>query len=107
VVAEVAGEPVGGAFARLFTAEDHGSGSVDRGTPEVAIAVWPEHRGRGIGGRLLAELAERARASGITRLSLAVERANPAARLYLRCGYRVVAVPGEDYLMLTELAGSG
>jgi GNAT superfamily N-acetyltransferase len=102
VVAYQAGEPVGGAFARLFTDEDHGSGYVDARTPEVAVAVWPEHRGRGIGARLLAALAAHARTQGITRLSLAVERENPATHLYLRQGYRIVGEPGRDYLMLRD-----
>ncbi|HEU0242144.1 MAG TPA: GNAT family N-acetyltransferase [Micromonosporaceae bacterium] len=104
VVAERAGEPVGGAFARLFTNDDHSSGYVDSATPELAIAVWPEHRGRGLGARLLAALADEARAAGFARLSLAVERDNPAAHLYQRCGYRVVGEPGDDYLMVLDLS---
>jgi GNAT superfamily N-acetyltransferase/DNA-binding transcriptional ArsR family regulator len=103
VVAHRAGEPIGGAFGRLFTEEEHGSGYVDPDTPEIAIAVWPGHRGRGLGTRLLAALAEAARAAGIGRLSLAVERENPAADLYLRCGYRIIAEPGADYLMVLDL----
>ena len=102
VVAHIAGEPVGGAFARLFTEDDHGSGYVDPDTAEVAIAVWPEHRGRGLGTRLLAALAAEAQTAGITRLSLAVERENPAARLYLRSGYTIIAEPGIDYLMVLD-----
>jgi ribosomal protein S18 acetylase RimI-like enzyme len=49
--------------------------------------VRPEFRGHGVGGQLLTTLIERARTDGIDRISLSVERDNPAARLYLRHGF--------------------
>jgi len=76
VVAERGGESVGGAFVRLFSEKDHGSGYIDAETPELAIAVWPEHRARGLGARLLTAIAAEARAVGIRRLGLAVDRDN-------------------------------
>ena len=53
------------------------------------MAVFPEHRGRGIGHRLL-DLAEKhARAKGFAKLSLIVFEQNEGAkRLYDRTGYR-------------------
>jgi GNAT superfamily N-acetyltransferase len=100
VVATLDSEPVGGALCRLFTQDDHGEGFVDEETPEIAVAVWPEHRGRGLGGRLLAAIAGATRAVGIARLSLSVEQQNPAARLYLRSGYTIVSEDGDDYVMV-------
>ncbi len=104
VVATYEGEPVGGAFFRLFTQDDHGHGFLDEDTPEIAIAVWPGHRGRGLGTRLLAALAEAARVAGIARLSLSVEQGNPAAQLYLRTGYALVAETDHDYVMVATTA---
>ena len=56
------------------------------------MAVFPEHRGRGIGHRLL-DLAEKhARAQGFGKLSLIVFEQNEGAkRLYDRTGYRETA----------------
>lgn len=88
---EVSGEVVGVAFYRLFAEDDHGHGYVDDETPELGIAVAQGHRGAGIGTRLMGELAERARAAGIPRLSLSVETENPARRLYERLGYREIS----------------
>jgi GNAT superfamily N-acetyltransferase len=100
VVAEVDGAVVGAAYCRLV----RGYGFVDERTPEVTIGVEPEHRGRGLGGRLLAALAERARAEGFDRLSLSVEPANPALRLDERAGYRAVGMDdGGSLVMLLEL----
>jgi ribosomal protein S18 acetylase RimI-like enzyme len=100
VVAEEDGAVVGAAYCRLV----RGYGFVDERTPEVTIGVEPEHRGRGVGGRLLAALAERARTEGFERLSLSVEPANPALRLYERVGYRAVGMDdGGSVVMLLEL----
>jgi ribosomal protein S18 acetylase RimI-like enzyme len=103
VVAESGDRVVGVALLRLFTEEDHGHGFVDVTTPELAVAVAQGHRGGGIGGRLLTELAELARAAGFAQLSLSVDAENPALRLYERLGYRELARDEDGVRMLREL----
>lgn len=56
----------------------------------VDVALLPEHRGRGIGGVLLGELIEEAEERGV-KVSVHVERFNPAQRLYARLGFRPVS----------------
>ena len=70
------GFPVGAAWYRLFRRELPGYGFVDEETPELAIAVVPSRRGRGIGDALLNALYERAKTDGRRAVSLAVERDN-------------------------------
>jgi GNAT superfamily N-acetyltransferase len=103
VIATVEGETVGVAYCRLFTEDDHGHGYVDERTPEVAVAVSDGHRGRGLGARLLENLAEQARAAGFEQLSLSVDAANPARRLYERLGYREVAADDDGVRMVVTL----
>jgi len=84
----VDGEPAG----RLY---------VDRRTQEIRlidIALLPEHRGRGLGGRLMRDLLEEAQAAG-KPVTIHVERTNPALRLYERLGFRPVEDQGIYYLM--------
>jgi len=90
VVAEREEAPVGYAFARTFTEEDHGHGFVDEATPEMGVAIELGHRGSGLGTRLLDRLHTELRQAGVRAVSLSVELANPATRLYERLGYREV-----------------
>jgi GNAT superfamily N-acetyltransferase len=103
VIAEADGAVAGVAYCRLFTEDDHGHGYVDDATPEVAVAVDADRRGEGVGTLLLTALADLARRNGIDRLSLSVDTANPARRLYDRLGYRELAEDGGGVRMLIEL----
>ena len=102
-VADQDGLPVGMAFCRLFTDDDHGEGYVDAATPELVIGVANGHRGNGVGRRLLDALADAARAAGFAQLSLSVDAANPALRLYRRAGFETLRDDGRDVLMLRRL----
>ena len=87
-VIESAGTPAG----RLY---------VDRWTREIRImdiALLPEHRGMGIGTRLLRELQREAAGCGKS-LSIHVERFNPARHLYERLGFRIIEDKGVYQLM--------
>lgn len=52
----------------------------------VDIALLPEHRGKGIGVRLIGALLEEAGAHGVP-VRLSVAKSNRAARLYTRLGF--------------------
>lgn len=87
-VIEVESEPAG----RLYA---------DRRCDEIRIVditLLPEHRGRGIGTALIRGLLQEAAESG-KRLSIHVEKHNPARRLYERLGFREVAEHGVYLLM--------
>jgi ribosomal protein S18 acetylase RimI-like enzyme len=87
-VIEVDGEPAG----RLYVA---------RWEDEIRImdiGLLPEHRGAGIGTRLLRDLLDAGRRAG-KRVSIHVEKHNRALRLYERLGFATVADRGV-YLLL-------
>ena len=88
----VDGEPAG----RLY---------VHRGPSEIRIvdiALLPEHRGDGVGTRLLEDLLAEGDASGKS-VTIHVERMNPALRLYERLGFALAEDKGV-YLFLERPA---
>ena len=99
------GFPVGAAWYRLFERSRPGYGFVDERTPELAIAVVPNARGKGIGAALLDALTERARAEGHAAISLSVDRENAGAiALYERYGFERVGEEDDSVTMLASLA---
>jgi ribosomal protein S18 acetylase RimI-like enzyme len=104
VIAVHDGFPVGAAWFRLFTAEQPGYGYVDEGTPELAIAVVPSARGRGVGSALLEALLAQAREAGHEAISLSVDRLNEGAiRLYEQHGFERVGETDDSVTMRARL----
>lgn len=91
-VAIIAADPDTGTFVGAVWTFDHDPPPIIHGggnsVPEVAIAVTPAKRGRGIGAALLDALLDQCSGTHAA-LSLNVHRRNPAQHLYLRKGFRV------------------
>lgn len=96
-------QPVGAAWLRLMTGENRGYGYIDDLTPELSIAVLAEHRGKGVGTRLLNELFESI-AGKHKSISLSVSDDNPAKGLYQRLGFVIVSREGTSLTMRKNLA---
>lgn len=104
VIAIDGGFPVGAAWFRLFGKDRPGYGFVDEGTPELAIAVVPSARGKGVGSALLDTLLAKARAAGYDAISLSVDRDNEGAiDLYERHGFEPVGSSDDSLTMLARL----
>jgi len=74
---------------------------IDRTGDEILlidIALLPQYRGGGIGGRLLHELLSEAEAQG-KPVRIHVERENPAMHLYARLGFQKIEDKGIYYFM--------
>jgi ribosomal protein S18 acetylase RimI-like enzyme len=85
----------------LVEGEQAGRLYVHRGRSEIRIvdiALLPEHRGNGVGTRLLDELLAEADADAKS-VTIHVERMNPALRLYGRLGFALAEDKGV-YLFL-------
>lgn len=61
LVAEVVGRVAGAAWSRVM----HGFGSIDEETPELAVALFPDFRGAGVGTRLVGALLDELRRRGM------------------------------------------
>jgi ribosomal-protein-alanine N-acetyltransferase len=56
----------------------------------LLLAVAPNHHRRGVGGLLLDDFMNRARAAGVARVHLEVRDGNSAVEMYLRAGFTPV-----------------
>lgn len=104
LVAEQNGMVIGAAWTRIIDAYGH----IDDETPELAVAILPEFRGRGIGTKLMKRLFELMRENGYAQTSLSVDMDNPAVNFYKRLGYEIVdrksdEAHGSDFLMIKKL----
>lgn len=95
-------QPFGAVWLRLMIGENRGYGYIDDLIPELSIAVLAEHRGKGVGTRLLNELFESVRDKYKT-ISLSVSADNPAKRLYQRLGFEIVSRDGTSLTMKKNL----
>lgn len=102
VVAEADGVPIGAAWLRLFAANEPGYGYVADDVPELSMGVVEKWRGLGVGRDLLQEMTRRARSVGLRAISLSVERANFAHRLYMSEGYHIVERGPDSDTMVRE-----
>lgn len=85
--------PIGAAWYRLFTADNKGYGYVDDNTPEIAIALLPDYRNKGVGKSLLIYLLEQAKADGYQQISLSCDPTNDnALHLYQKLGFEQVGI---------------
>jgi ribosomal protein S18 acetylase RimI-like enzyme len=100
VVAEQEGTLRGAVWGRVLSGPVKGYGFVDEHTPELAISVQQEFRGKGIGTALLCAMLDFLRSKGCRQASLSVQKENPAVDLYKRIGFAIIEERGEDYLML-------
>jgi ribosomal protein S18 acetylase RimI-like enzyme len=91
IIAEADLEPIGAAWFRVFPDDDPEGGFVGGQTPELLIALEPEHRGRGVGGLLLTALLSKAKEEGKATIGLNVRRNNlPALSLFRRHGFQIL-----------------
>jgi ribosomal protein S18 acetylase RimI-like enzyme len=82
VIAILGSVPVGAAWYRFWPGAES-PGYVDERTPVLAIAVHRDHRGQGVGTRMLEWLIRRASEDAIPAISLSVSKDNRAMSLYV------------------------
>lgn len=94
---------IGACWARCLPSDDPGYGYVASDVPEIGVAVAAQSRRLGVGRVLLRAVAEEGRRTGVRRLSLSVERTNPAIHLYRSEGWRMVSTAAGSDAMVLDL----
>ena len=99
LVAEVGGKIVGAVWVRIMNDYGH----IDDETPSLAISLYKEYRGFGIGTAMMKEILALLKSHGYSRVSLSVQKDNYAAKMYLKIGFEIVRENEEEYIMVYYL----
>ena len=99
LVAEVGGRIVGAVWTRVMNDYGH----IADGIPSLAISLYKDYRHQGIGTELLRKMLQLLQHDGYRQVSLSVQKANYAFRMYQKAGFEVLKETEEEYLMLCEL----
>ena len=102
LVALVDGQIAGAAWVRILSGAVRGFGNIDDQTPEFAISVFKEYRGKGVGTRLMLDMLRLLRDKGYAKTSLAVQKDNYAVKMYKKVGFTVIGENEEEYIMAYE-----
>ena len=99
LVAEVDGTVVGAVWVRVM--DDYGH--IDNSTPSLAISLYKDYRNRSIGTQLLQRMLDLLREKGYPQVSLSVQKANYALRMYQKAGFEMIDDRGEEVLMVCRI----
>ena len=99
LIAEVDGKIVGAVWVRIMNDYGH----INNETPSLAISLYKEYRGLGIGTALMKEILALLKTHGYERVSLSVQKANYAVKLYQKVGFEIVQEKDEEYIMVNYL----
>lgn len=98
-VAEAAGNIIGAVWTRIINDFGH----VDDETPSLSISLLKEYRNLGIGTELMKQILAALKEQGYTQVSLSVQKANYAVRMYEKVGFEAARENEEDYIMICKL----
>ena len=99
LVAKVDGTVIGAVWVRVM--DDYGH--IDNSTPSLAISLYKDYRNRSIGTQLLQRMLDLLREKGYPQVSLSVQKANFALRMYQKAGFEMIDDRGEEVLMVCRL----
>ena len=88
IALDAQGNQLAAVWLRYFSSDNKGYGYISDDIPEIGIAVDEAQRGKGVGSILLEKLLKRTKQQ-VPSISLSVQTANPAMRLYEKFGFHV------------------
>ena len=95
LVAEVGDKIVGAIWSRIMNDYGHIADDI----PSIAISLYKEYRNQGIGTDLLKQMLDLLKEKGFKSVSLSVQKANYAMRMYQKAGFKVISDDGEEVIM--------
>ena len=99
LVAEVEVKIVGAIWSLIMN--DYGHIADD--TPSIAISLYKEYRNQGIGSDLLKQMLDLLKEKGYKCVSLSVQKANYALKMYRKAGFKVISDDADEAIMQCPL----
>ena len=99
LTAEIEEKVVGAVWVRIMNDYGH----IDEETPSLAISLYKEYRGQGIGTDMMKEMLSLLKTHGYKRVSLSVQKANYAAEMYRKIGFEIARENEEEWIMIYNL----
>lgn len=96
LIAEVDGHIVGAVWVRNM--KDYGH--IDDDTPSLAISLYKQYRGLGIGMNLMKAILSLLKEKGYQQVSLAVQKENYALHMYQKIGFETIHENNDEYIMV-------
>lgn len=96
LVAEINGKIIGAVWVRIMNDYGH----INDTTPSLAISLYKEYRGLGVGTALMKEMLNILKQRGYKQTSLSVQKANYAVKMYKKVGFEIVDENEEEYIMI-------
>lgn len=98
-MAEADNRIIGAVWTRIMNDYGH----IDENTPSLAISLYKEFRGMGIGTQLMKHMLLVLKENGYEKVSLSVQKENYAYKMYRNLGFETVAEREEEFLMVKKL----
>ena len=99
LVAEVDGKIAGAIWSRIMNDYGHIADDI----PSIAISLYKEYRNQGIGTDLLKQMISLLKNEGYKSVSLSVQKANYAMKMYQKAGFKVISDDAEEVIMQCHL----
>lgn len=99
LVVECDGKVVGAVWTRIMNDYGH----VDDEIPSLSISLYKEYRNKGMGRLLMTEMMKLLESKGYHHVSLSVQKANYAVRMYLKLGFRIIKETEEEFIMMRDI----
>ena len=99
LVAETGNKVIGAVWARIMNDYGH----IDNNTPSLSISLYREYRNKGIGTSLMKEMLKLFRDKGYHQVSLSVQKANYATKMYLKLGFKIIRETDEEFIMVKNM----
>ncbi|NLM47606.1 MAG: GNAT family N-acetyltransferase [Epulopiscium sp.] len=103
LVAELDQKVAGAVWTRVFSNKAKSYAYIDERTPELAISLYKEYRGQGIGTALMKKMLELLREKGYKQVSLSVQKDNYAFKMYKNLGFEIIKDLEKECIMIYHL----